>query len=389
MTLAAERWPAFAGPAAGQKRFGALVAYRLELAKLTRLIQVRTIAAASIIGPFLAVAVLHVQSATPGDTAFGQWVHTSGFAIPMVVLGFGAQWVGPVLTAVVAGDIFSSEDRFGTWKTVLTRSRTRGQLFAGKYLAALTFALGLMLLLTVTDLVAGWLAGAQPVVGLGGQLVPAGHAAELVVLSYLSELPPLLGFTALALMLSTAQIDATAHESAEAYLAAAPLGEPVCLILDNRLPGISGLELLRRIADAGGEAAVIMMTGQGDVPTAVAAMKLGAFHFVEKPFDAEALLNSVEEALSRAEAIQDLQAEALAFRSRRELLTQREEEVFELLIEGLPTKVIASRLDITARTAEHHRAAVMRKLEARSIAHLMRMALGLKKYLTSSATRTR
>ena len=194
---------------------------------------------------------------------------------------------------------------------------------------------------------------------------------------------------ALALMLSTAQIDATAHESAEAYLAAAPLGEPVCLILDNRLPGISGLELLKRIAEAGAEAAVIMMTGHGDVPTAVAAMKLGAFHFVEKPFDAEALLNSVEEALSRAEAIQDLQAEALAFRSRRELLTQRENEVFELLIEGLPTKAIAGRLDITARTAEHHRAAVMRKLEARSISHLMRMALGLKKYLTSSATRTR
>jgi two-component system response regulator FixJ len=132
-----------------------------------------------------------------------------------------------------------------------------------------------------------------------------------------------------------------------------------------------------------------MMTGHGDVPTAVSAMKLGAFHFVEKPFDAEALLGAVEEALSRAEAIQDLQAEALAFRSRRETLTQREEEVFELLIEGLPTKLIAARLQITARTTEHHRAAVMRKLEARSISHLMRMALDLKKYLTSSTLRSR
>jgi hypothetical protein len=112
MTLAADRWPAYAGPAAGQRRSGVLVAYRLELVKISRLIQVRTIVALGVVGPFLAVAVLHVQSATPGDTAFGQWVHDSGFAIPMVVLGFGAPWVGPVLTAIVAGDIFSSEDRF-------------------------------------------------------------------------------------------------------------------------------------------------------------------------------------------------------------------------------------------------------------------------------------
>jgi ABC-2 type transport system permease protein len=202
MTLAADRWPAYAGPAAGQRRSGVLVAYRLELVKISRLIQVRTIVALGVVGPFLAVAVLHVQSATPGDTAFGQWVHDSGFAIPMVGLGFGGPWVGPVLTAIVAGDIFSSEDRFGTWKTILTRSHSRGQLFAGKFLAALTFALTLMLLLTVTDLVAGLLAGTQPVVGLGGQLVPPGHAAALVVLSYVSDLPPLLGFTALALMLS-------------------------------------------------------------------------------------------------------------------------------------------------------------------------------------------
>lgn len=197
---------AYAGPAA-DRRSGALVVYRLELAKISLLIQVRTMAVLGVIGPFLAVAVLRVQSATPGDTAFGQWVHNSGFAIPLVVLGFGAAWVGPVLVAVVAGDIFSAEDRFGTWKTILTRSRSRGQLFAGKVLAALTFAVALMVLLTVTDLVAGLVAGAQPVVGLGGQLVPASHATVLVVLSYVSDLPPLLGFTALALMLSVISRD--------------------------------------------------------------------------------------------------------------------------------------------------------------------------------------
>jgi len=179
----------------------------------------------------------------------------------------------------------------------------------------------------------------------------------------------------LALLLSTADIDSVTHASAEAYLEAAPLIAPTCVILDNRLPGLSGIELLRRISESGSDAAVIMMTGHGDVPTAVAAMKLGAFHFVEKPFDAEALLGAVEEALSRARESHDLLAEANSFRARRATLTQREEEVFALLLEGLPTKVIASRLDITSRTAEHHRAAVMHKLEARSISHLIRVAL--------------
>jgi FixJ family two-component response regulator len=146
-------------------------------------------------------------------------------------------------------------------------------------------------------------------------------------------------------------------------------------LLDNRLPGLSGLELLARFAQSHGDAAVIMMTGHGDVPTAVAAMKLGAFHFVEKPFDSEALLAVVEEALSRAASVHDLQEESRQFRACRDQLTPREVEVFELLLEGLPTKSIASRLGITARTAEHHRSAVFRKFNARSISHLMRMAL--------------
>jgi two-component system response regulator FixJ len=183
----------------------------------------------------------------------------------------------------------------------------------------------------------------------------------------------------LALLLSTAGIESIEYPSAEDYLDASGFDEVACLILDNRLPGLGGLELLRRLAESGGETAVIMMTGHGDVPTAVAAMKLGAFHFVEKPFDAEQLLVVVEEALSRAGSARDSRAEALAFKTRRETLTAREEEVFALLIEGLPTKVIAGRLDITSRTAEHHRGAVMRKLEARSISHLMKMALAFAK----------
>jgi ABC-2 type transport system permease protein len=208
VTLAAGQWPAYAEPAAGpagpRQRPGTLVVWRLELAKLRGQWRVRAIALMCLVGPFVIVAGLNVQSATPGDTAFGQWVHTSGFAIPMVILGFGGQWLLPVGTAVVAGDIFSSEDHFGTWKTILTRSRSRGELFAGKFLAALTFATAGLLLLVVTGLLAGLLAGTQPVVGLGGQLVPAGHATELVAASWLSVIPPVLGFTALAIFTSVA-----------------------------------------------------------------------------------------------------------------------------------------------------------------------------------------
>ncbi len=203
MTLAAERWPSYAEPAEGARaRPGTRVVWRLELAKLSHLLRVRVIIAGCVIGPFVVVAGLRLTAASPGDTPFGIWVQTSGFAIPMLLLGALAPYVLPALTAVVAGDIFAGEDHFGTWKTILTRSCGRGQFFAGKFLAAVTFAVVSMVLLTVFDLAAALLAGTQPVVGLGGQLVPAGHATELVLVSYISELPPLLGFTALAIFLS-------------------------------------------------------------------------------------------------------------------------------------------------------------------------------------------
>jgi ABC-2 type transport system permease protein len=212
MTLAAERWPAYIEPEARDEQnaprpdsiAGALVVWRIELAKLSRMIQIQVMVLLAIIGPFLVLGFLSLQSAAPGDTPFGQWVHQIGLAIPMTVLGFGAQWILPAIAAVVGGDMYSAEDHHGTWKTILTRSRTRGELFAGKYLAAVTWAVGVVVLLTVTDLVAGLAAGREPVVGLGGQLVPAGHAAWLVAASYLSDLAPMLGFTALAILLSVA-----------------------------------------------------------------------------------------------------------------------------------------------------------------------------------------
>jgi FixJ family two-component response regulator len=180
---------------------------------------------------------------------------------------------------------------------------------------------------------------------------------------------------ALALALSTAGLATEEYASAEGFWENAPHGEPYCVILDNRLPGMSGLDLLPRLLERSKQATVIMMTGHGDIPTAVRAMKLGAYHFVEKPFDAECLLAAVEEALSRTERESELYVEAARFRERRASLTEREAEVFELLLEGCPTKTVATRLDITLRTAEHHRGAVLRKFDAKSISALMRMAL--------------
>jgi FixJ family two-component response regulator len=181
----------------------------------------------------------------------------------------------------------------------------------------------------------------------------------------------------LALLLSTAQIESRTFASAEDYLASVPPDESACVILDNQLPGLSGMGLLKRISAAAADTAVILITGHADVPTAVSAMRSGAFHFVQKPLDPEALLLTVEEALARTEESRDRQTQAQEFRSCFALLTQREREVFALLVDGLPTKLIAHRLGITPRTTEHHRAAVMHKMRARTISHLVRMALSI------------
>src|SRR5215469_11581763 len=136
---------------------------------------------------------------------------------------------------------------------------------------------------------------------------------------------------ALTLLLSTAQIESRSYGSAEEYLSSHPVKEPACILLDNQLPGMSGIELLRRIVAATADSTVIMITAYGDVPTAVLAMKAGAFHFVQKPFDAEALLVTVEEALSLGDDGLDAPHEIKEFKARQALLTQREQEVLALL----------------------------------------------------------
>jgi FixJ family two-component response regulator len=191
---------------------------------------------------------------------------------------------------------------------------------------------------------------------------------------------------ALTLLLSTAQIESRSYGSAEDYMTSNPLKEPACILLDNQLPGMSGIELLRRIVAATTDSTIIMITAYGDVPTAVLAMRAGAFHFVQKPFDAEALLATVEEALSGNDEAGDVRLEIKGFKARQALLTQREREVLALLLEGLPTKIIAHQLRISSRTAEHHRAAVIQKMQARNISHLMRMAFIAKNLKSAERT---
>src|ERR1700745_3675433 len=119
MSLAASPWPAYGEQEAGAgraatSRSGWMAAFRVEVFKLAGKLLIRVMAVLAVIGPFLVVGFLNLQSATPGDTPFGQWVHESGFAIPMTILGFGGPWVLPAITGVVAGDMYSSEDHLGT-----------------------------------------------------------------------------------------------------------------------------------------------------------------------------------------------------------------------------------------------------------------------------------
>ncbi len=199
--------PMAARPAAAQDRTSGLrgvwAVYRSELAKLALQVRVRSAIGLCLVGPFVFVVVERTQTTLPTDTPFGRWVHDSGFAVPLVILGFAGLWLVPALTSAVAGDIFACEDRFGTWKTILTRSRSRSQIFAGKTLAAMTYTTMVVLLLAASSVVASLLlVGNQPLVGLTGQSIAPGRAFALVLYAWATTLPPALGFTALALLVS-------------------------------------------------------------------------------------------------------------------------------------------------------------------------------------------
>jgi two-component system, LuxR family, response regulator FixJ len=148
-----------------------------------------------------------------------------------------------------------------------------------------------------------------------------------------------------------------------------------CLLLDVQMPQMSGLELQQRINVRGWRIPVIFITGHGTVQLAIAAMKAGAFDFIEKPLREEALLESIERALDWNDRAYEERLERATLQGRLALLTQREREIFELVAAGEPNKVIARHLSISFRTVELHRAHIIEKLQARSLSDLIRMAI--------------
>jgi two-component system response regulator FixJ len=176
-------------------------------------------------------------------------------------------------------------------------------------------------------------------------------------------------------LLRTAGVTARTYDSASAFLNALPTIETGCIITDVRMPGISGIELLKRLGEMKIEMPVIVVTGHGDVPLAVEAMKNGAVDFLEKPFEDELLLGSVRSALNRSQENAAREAERAEVEARLSTLTNREREVLEGLVVGKPNKIIAFDLAISPRTVEIYRANVMTKMEAASLSELVRMAL--------------
>jgi two-component system response regulator FixJ len=179
----------------------------------------------------------------------------------------------------------------------------------------------------------------------------------------------------LEFLLRTAKIDVRTYDSATAFLDALTEGTTGCIVTDVRMPGMSGVDLLRQLKARGSRMPVIVITGHGDVQLAVEAMKVGAADFLEKPFDDEVLLASVRSALGRLEQDVQRESERTELNNRVAALSAREREVLEGLVAGKPNKIIAFDLGISPRTVEIYRAHVMTKMNAGSLSELVRMAL--------------
>ena len=165
--------------------------------------------------------------------------------------------------------------------------------------------------------------------------------------------------------------------SAEEFLARPRRTTPSCLVLDISLPDLSGLELQKLIAGDRADMPIIFITGHGDIPKTVQAMKAGAVEFLTKPFDDEALLNAIRYAITRSTAALDDQAELRMLRERFDSLTSREQEVMRLVVTGMLNKQIALKLGISEITVKAHRGKAMQKMQADSLADLVRIAARL------------
>jgi FixJ family two-component response regulator len=191
----------------------------------------------------------------------------------------------------------------------------------------------------------------------------------------------------LRLLVKSVGLTATALASAQEFLASYDPLQPGCLVLDVRMPGMSGLELQQRLNLRGAVIPVIFITGHGDVPMAVEAMQQGAFDFLQKPFRDQDLMDRIQRALERDRANRAELGERSRIREQHATLTPREREVLALVTSGKANKVMAADLGLSRRTIEIHRARVMEKMGASSLAQLVRMVLDLEQSDGQDATK--
>jgi two-component system response regulator FixJ len=180
----------------------------------------------------------------------------------------------------------------------------------------------------------------------------------------------------LRLYFARQNIETSCFESAKGFLAAIASGQRFdCIVSDVRMPGMSGFDLVHRLKQDGLVAPVVLITGHGDVDMAVAAIKVGAFDFIEKPFDEARLLASIRNAIEKNQQPEIDATELEKLRSRFNSLSERQRQVMELAVAGLSNKEIGSQLKISPKTVENHRAWVMERIGARNIAELVRIAM--------------
>jgi FixJ family two-component response regulator len=175
-------------------------------------------------------------------------------------------------------------------------------------------------------------------------------------------------------LLKSADLRSECFETAEQFLQRKPPDSPSCLVLDVSLPGMNGLDFQQQLREAGLHIPIIFVTGYGDIPMSVKAMKSGAVEFLTKPLKRHALLDAIQQALARDSVRRKEQADIVVLQKRYDLLSRRQHQVMRLVVSGLLNKQIASELGTTLVTVKLHRALVMRKMQARSLAELVRMA---------------